>query len=176
MSFESCYSVYYGLMVLVIAVLHWLSKVANVLGTHLLSRGLKSQGARTRIQTHHSSGRRYRFRAFFQLFVTLPRIGFMARLYLSLSYLLWCGIFFSFAWCVEVTLPVCRKFFRVNSSICSWKCSLSMGGGMYRISYIIILNQKPGYFNFWRLGKAWSVEGCWDRETGAIVRVCKTQD
>lgn len=96
---------------------------ASFLGGYSSVGSLKSWSANYEVQTLCSSGRRWEFRDPLQLYGALPGVGFMAGVWLSLSYPFqceWCGYFL-----IHLT---CR------SHSANWYCvfGVSVGGAEFK--------------------------------------------
>lgn len=108
----------------------WLSRL-EVLRTHLSGAGLKSWDARCGVQTLCFSGRSSGFWVPYQLWVNMWGLGFVMRLYSSLSYVLWCGLFL-----IHPMYGSCSAsswgFSQRKVFVCSCGSDVSMGEGKFR--------------------------------------------
>ena len=83
---------------------------AGYLGDHFSGGNLKSWNTRCWIQAVHSSGRTWKLWVASPLYVTVLGVGFMAKVYLSLSYPFQCGYFLIYPIC-----SYCSAIFWISS-------------------------------------------------------------
>lgn len=116
----------------------------GVLEAYPSGGSFKSWGARLWVQALHSSGKSWKLGVSFQLYGTVPGVGFMAKVYCSLSYPFWCGIFLIHSMCKSHSACswIC---FQGNCSMCNCRFSVSvcLNSGEFRSLICCHLGLEP---------------------------------
>lgn len=108
---------------------HWLSEL-GLLEVYPLGGSLKIWGTRCVAQNLGFSGRSWNLRVPSYCMFIVSRLGFMARVFLSLSYPFWCCYFLSHLKCSRHSTCF-WIFLRGNCSICSYTVGVCMGGRQF---------------------------------------------